>query len=66
MCVIIKHKCYVINHVRMRISFLKHEKEKEMHCEISSLHWLGKVSIHHLQELCCCSAVCCAVWVRIG
>lgn len=50
MYMVIRHNCYVINHVKMRISFLKGEKEK-MQCEIPHSAWLGQVSINHPQDL---------------
>lgn len=47
MRMVIRHNCDVINHVKMRILFRKHEKKKKMQCKISHSGWLGKVSIIH-------------------
>ena len=67
MCMVIRHNCDVINHVKMRVSFRKHEKEKKMQCKISHSGWLGKVSINHPQGLCCYSAVfACTVRGKAG
>jgi len=53
---IVRRNCYMINHIKMRISFLKDEKEKKMQCEISHSSWLGQVSINYPQYLSCSGA----------
>lgn len=40
---VVRHNCYVINPMRMRISFLEGEKEREMPCEISHLGYFRAV-----------------------